>query len=103
QWQFGRGWTMEKVSVEMTEPRYVPMIGYPRGWSPSTAGRLVAAPVWLPGLQAEALKAQSGKLKGAILLSSPMQAYAIKADRAPASGDLKAPQPAPARPPQMTA
>jgi carboxypeptidase Q len=102
-WQFGRGWTMEKVSIEMIEPRYMPMIGYPRGWSPSTAGRLVAAPVWLPGLQAEALKAQSGKLKGAILLSSPLQEYAIKADRPPASGDLKVPQPAPARPPQMSA
>jgi carboxypeptidase Q len=102
-WQFGRGWTMEKVSIEMIEPRYLPMIGYPRGWSPSTAGRLVAAPVWLPGLQADALKAQSGKLKGAILLSGPLQEYAIKADRAPASGDLKPPQPTPARPPQLTA
>ena len=37
--QFGRGWTLNKVSIEMIEPRYVPMIGYPKGWSPSTAGR----------------------------------------------------------------
>ena len=50
--QFGRGWTLDKVSVEMVEPRYMPMIGYPKGWSPSTAGRIVAAPVWLPGLEA---------------------------------------------------
>jgi carboxypeptidase Q len=102
QWQFGRGWTLEKVSIEMIEPRYMPMIGYPKGWSPSTAGRIVAAPVWIPGLAADALKAQTGKLKGAILFTSPLQEYAIKADRLPASGDLKPPQPAPARPPNMT-
>ena len=92
--QFGRGWTMDKVSIEMIEPRYMPMIGYPHGWSPSTAGRLVAAPVWLPGLEADALKAQTGKLKGAIVMTGPVKEYAIKADRLPASGDLKPPQPA---------
>src|SRR3954471_18812244 len=48
--QFGRGWTMNKVSIEMVEPRYMPLIGYPRGWSPSTAGRITATPVWMPGL-----------------------------------------------------
>lgn len=101
--QFGRGWTLDKVTVEMIEPRYIPMIGYPKGWSPATAGRIVAAPVWLPGLDPEAMKAQAGKLKGAVLLTSPIQEYAIKADRPAASGDLKPPQPAPARPPQPTA
>jgi len=101
--QFGRGWTLDKVSVEMIEPRYMPMIGYAKGWSPATAGRLVAAPVWLPGLDAGALQAQAGKLNGAILMTSPIQEYAIRADRPAASGDLKPPQPAPARPPQLNA
>ena len=101
--QFGRGWTLDKVTVEMIEPRYMPMIGYPKGWSPATAGRVIAAPVWLPGLEAEALKGQAGKLKGAILMTSPIQEYAIRADRPAASGDLKPPQPAPARAPQLNA
>ena len=101
--QFGRGWTLDKVTVEMIEPRYMPMIGYPKGWSPATAGRVIAAPTWLPGLEAEALKAQAGKLKGAILMTSPIQQYAIRADRPAASGDLKQPQPAPRRPPQLNA
>ena len=101
--QFGRGWTLDTVIVEMLEPRYMPMSGYPKGWSPATAGRVIAAPVWLPGLEADALKAQAGKLKGAILLTSPLQEYAIRADRPAASGDLKAPQPAPSRPPQLNA
>src|SRR5687768_10190251 len=101
--QFGRGWTLNKVTVEMVEPRYMPLIGYPRGWSPSTAGRIVATPVWIPGLEDAAMKAHAGKLKGAILFTSPIQQYAIRADRPAASGDLKAPSPAPARAPQLNA
>ena len=93
--QFGRGWTLNKVTVEMVEPRYMPLIGYPSGWSPSTAGRIVATPVWMPGLEDSAMKAQAGKLKGAILFTSPIQEYAIRADRPAASGDLKPPSPAP--------
>src|SRR5687767_404188 len=34
EFQFGRGWTLNKVTIEMVEPRYMPLIGYPRGWSP---------------------------------------------------------------------
>ena len=78
-----------------------PLVGYPRGWSPATAGRIVATPVWIPGLDEAAVKAQAGKLKGAILFTSPIQQYAIRADRPAASGDLKPPSPAPARPPQL--
>ena len=100
---FGRGWTLEKVSIEMIEPRYMPLTGYPRGWSPSTAGRIEAAPVWMPGLEADALKTQAGKLKGSILMTSPVMDYAIRADRPGASGDLKQPDPAPVRPPQLNA
>ena len=37
-YEFGRGWQLEHVSVEMTEPRYVPLIAYAEAWSPSTAG-----------------------------------------------------------------
>ena len=101
--QFGRGWTLNKVSIEMVEPRYMPLIGYPQGWSPSTAGRIVATPVWMPGLEDAAMKAQAGKLKGAILFTSPIQQYAIRADRPAASGDLKPPDPRPAGPPQLNA
>ena len=33
---FGRGWQLERVSVEITEPRYMPLVAYPDAWSPST-------------------------------------------------------------------
>ena len=102
--QFGRGWTLNKLTIEMVEPRYMPLTGYTRGWSPSTTGRIVATPVWMPGLEDSAMKAQAGKLKGAILFTSPIQEYAIRADRPAASGDLKPPSPAPAnRAPNLNA
>src|SRR5215470_11744136 len=28
-YEFGRGWQVEHASVEMTEPRYMPLIAYP--------------------------------------------------------------------------
>src|SRR5262245_38273400 len=37
-WDFGRGWTLERFSIEMLEPRYMPLTGYPKGWSASTSG-----------------------------------------------------------------
>ena len=43
-WPFARGWTLDKLTIEMVEPRYMPLIGYAEGWSPATAGEIVAAP-----------------------------------------------------------
>jgi hypothetical protein len=36
-WKFGRGWTLEKLTIEMVEPRYLPLLGYADGWSASTS------------------------------------------------------------------
>ncbi len=33
-WEFGRGWTLDHFTLEMMEPRYFPMIGYPEAWTP---------------------------------------------------------------------
>ena len=45
-WEFGRGWQLEKFTLEMVEPRYMPLMGYPEGWSASMpaeiTGRAVA-------------------------------------------------------------
>lgn len=88
-WEFGRGWTLTRFSAEMVAPRYMPLIGYPKGWSPSTAGRLEGTPVWMPAATAASVNA-AGPLKGAIVMASPEQKYFIRADRPPASGDLQA-------------
>jgi hypothetical protein len=36
-YEFGRGWSLDRISVEMTTPR-CPLIAYADAWSPSTAG-----------------------------------------------------------------
>jgi hypothetical protein len=92
-WEFGRGWQLERFSIEMVEPRYLPLIGFPRAWSPSTAGKIVAAPVWMPNATGEAIAKAGATLKGAIVMTSPAQDYAIRADRPPASGDLVSERP----------
>jgi carboxypeptidase Q len=45
--QFGRGWSLEKLTVEMTAPRFMPLIGYAEAWFPSTSGVLIGAPVYI--------------------------------------------------------
>ena len=34
--EFGRGWELEKFTIEMTAPRDFPMNGYPPAWTPSS-------------------------------------------------------------------
>jgi hypothetical protein len=38
--KLGRAWTLEKLTLEMTSPRYMPLLGYAEAWSPSTSGVL---------------------------------------------------------------
>src|SRR5499427_6196585 len=37
----GRGWALERFSIEMTEPQFMRITGYPRAWSPATSAPLV--------------------------------------------------------------
>ena len=80
-WTFGNGWTLEKLTVDLVEPRYLPLIGYADAWSPSTAGELVGAPLWLPGKTVEEIQAMSGHLKGAIVMTMPMMTNFVRRDR----------------------
>ena len=80
-WHFGRGWTMEKLTVEMVEPRYFPMIAYADAWSPSTSGEIVAAPLWIGGKTAEQVEAMRPQLKGAIVMTTPILTNFIRTDR----------------------
>ena len=80
-WEFGRGWSLEKFSVEMLEPRYLPMIGFPRGWSASTQGRLVSEPIMLGGKSVAELQSFEGRLAGAIVLTRPIETNFIREDR----------------------
>ena len=80
-WSFGRGWSLEKLTVEMTSPRYLPLVGYADGWSASTAGELHGSPVYLGGKTPEDVEAMRASLKGAIVMTQlPMAAF-IRKDR----------------------
>lgn len=80
-WEFGRGWTLDKFSIEMVEPRYMPLIGYPEAWSASTAGELNSAPIFLGDKKQEEVEQLRGKLKGAIVMSQPIQTSYEREDR----------------------
>jgi carboxypeptidase Q len=80
-WKFGRGWTLEKLTVEMVEPRYLPLIGYADGWSPSTNGEIVAAPVFLGGKPLDEVETMRAQLKGAIALTQPIMTNFVRKDR----------------------
>src|SRR4249919_2318028 len=80
-WKFGRGWTLEKLTVEMIEPRYLPLIGYADGWSAPTNGEIVAAPVFMGGKSPDEITAMRTQLKGAIVMTAPMMTNFVRRDR----------------------
>jgi carboxypeptidase Q len=80
-WQFGMGWTLDKLTVDLVEPRYLPLIGYADAWSRPTSGEIVAAPVFIGDKSAEQLTAMAPQLKGAIVLTQPMMANFVRKDR----------------------
>lgn len=80
-WQFGRGWTLEKLTVEMIGPRYLALLGYADGWASSTSGEIAAAPVFIGGKSPEEVEALRSKLKGAIVLTQLAMTNFVRADR----------------------
>ena len=81
-WKFGRGWTLEKLTVELVEPRYLPLLGYADGWSASTSGEIVAAPVFIGGRTApEELTAMASRMKSAIVMTQPILTNFVRKDR----------------------
>jgi carboxypeptidase Q len=80
-WKFGRGWALDKLTVEMIEPRYLPLIAYADGWSASTRGELVAAPVLVGGKSPEDVAAMRDRLAGAIVMTQPILTNFVRKDR----------------------
>ncbi len=80
-WPFGRGWELQHFTLEMTSPRYAPMIGYPDAWSPSTKGDVVGTPLSIAGLTADSLEKIKSTLKGKIVLTQPLMTTFIREDR----------------------
>ena len=80
-WPFGRGWELDRFALEMTAPRYAPLLGYPDAWSTSTAGEVVGSPLVIAGMSADSLERIRGQLRGAIVMTQPMMTTFIREDR----------------------
>jgi carboxypeptidase Q len=69
---FGRGWTLKRFSAQITEPLTIPLIAYPKAWSPAI-GPLTADVVYFDAKDDADMERFKGKLKGAIVLTSVMR------------------------------
>lgn len=64
-----RGWRIESFSIEMIEPRYMPIIGYPKAWCKSTNGEIVGEPIIVTNIyKLDSLEKYQEKLKDKIVL-----------------------------------
>jgi len=74
---FGRSWELQKFYAAMTAPQYMPLIGYPKAWTPGTDGLLKGNAVLVNVTKVADLDKYKGKLKGAIVLTQPAQEFPI--------------------------
>jgi hypothetical protein len=81
--EFGRGWSLEKLSLEMTAPYYMPLTGYAEAWTPSIAGSgTVSGPALYVGDKtAEQIQAMASTLRGGIVLTAQPQIAFMDTDR----------------------
>jgi hypothetical protein len=70
---FGRGWTLKRFSAQIVEPQTIPLIAYPKAWSPGFDQPLTAPVIYLEAKTEADFDKYRGKLKGAIVLTSPMR------------------------------
>jgi hypothetical protein len=68
--RFGRGWSLERFSAQVVSPQCIPLIAFPKAWSPGTEGTLVADVVVFDAKTEAEFARFKGKLKGAIVLTS---------------------------------
>ncbi len=69
---FGKGWSLKKFSIQVIEPQCIPLIAFPKAWSPGTEGTIVGEVVDLDSVKTEAdFDKLKGKLKGAFVMLGP--------------------------------
>src|SRR5262245_26576554 len=70
---FGRGWSLKRFSAQVIEPQCIPVIAYPKAWSPGTEGTLSARVVYFDAKSEADFARFKGKVKGAIVLTAPIR------------------------------
>ena len=75
---FGRGWTLKNFDAEIVAPYSIPLIAYPKAWSPSTKGAVTGEVVYFDAKTDADLEKYKGKLQGKIVLMG--ETREVKAD-----------------------
>ena len=70
---FGRGWSLESVSVRMTSPDVAPFYAIPQAWTPGTNGAITAKAIKIKAEKVEDFEKYKGKLAGLIVLNGDMR------------------------------
>lgn len=71
--EFGRGWTYDRATIDMLAPRKTSLHGIPLAWTPGTAGPQEAEVVYLDAVTEAELQKYRGKLKGkVVMLNEPL-------------------------------
>ncbi len=68
---FGRGWELKRFSAQVTAPQTIPLIAFPKAWSPGIA--LNGEVVYVDARTDADLEKFKGKLKGMIVLTAPVR------------------------------
>ncbi|WZO99960.1 M20/M25/M40 family metallo-hydrolase [Isosphaeraceae bacterium EP7] len=67
---FGRGWTLKRFSIQVSDPQCIPLIAYPKAWSPGFDAPVTAPLVYFDVKTESDFSKYAEKLKGAIVLVS---------------------------------
>jgi carboxypeptidase Q len=70
---FGRGWSLKRFSAQVTEPQDIPLIAYPKAWSPALDSPLTAEVVYVDAQDENELQKFKGQLRGKIVLTAAMR------------------------------
>ncbi len=71
--EFGRGWSLERFHVHMIKPQVMPIIGYPKSWTTSTNGMVIADVVRVNIESPRDLERYRGTLQGKVVLPQPVR------------------------------
>lgn len=75
---WGRGWSLKSFSAQLVEPSPMPVIAFPKAWSPSTKGAVTSEIVLLELKSDADFEKYKGKLAGKIVFVSDIRE--LKAD-----------------------
>jgi carboxypeptidase Q len=65
---FGRGWELKRFSAQVVEPQCIPLIAFPKAWSPGLDEPVTGDVVHFTARDENEFEKFQGKLKGAIVL-----------------------------------